>query len=103
MQRRGVGEDVALRERARLGVGVAQAGDAVVEQPPARLEQAGEGARVDVDLGRADVLDHADAGDRVEALAGQVAVVHDPDLDPVGDARLPRPAAAPSRPAAGRG
>ena len=59
----------------------------MVEQPPARLQQAGEGARVDVDLGLADVLDHADAGDRVEALAGQVAVVHDADLDPVGDAR----------------
>ena len=45
---------------------------------------------VDLDLGGADVLDHADAGDRVEALAaaGEVAVVHHPDLDPVGDAGL---------------
>ena len=35
---------------------------------------------------RADVLDHADARDRVELLAGEVAVVHHPDLDPVADA-----------------
>ena len=32
VQRRGVGEDVALGERPRLGVAVAHAGDAVVEQ-----------------------------------------------------------------------
>ena len=38
VERLGVGEDVALGERARLGVAVAQAGDAVVEQPSARLE-----------------------------------------------------------------
>ena len=42
---------------------------------------------VDVDLLLADVLDHADAGDRVERLAVELAVVHDADLDPVGDAR----------------
>ena len=41
----------------------------------------------------ADVLDHADAGDRVERLAGQLAVVHDADVDPVADARLGRPLA----------
>src|SRR5262245_56373227 len=37
----GVGEDVALRERPRFGVGVAEPGDPVVEQAPAALEQAG--------------------------------------------------------------
>ena len=47
-------------------------------------------SRVEVDPLGADVLDHADAGDRVEALAGEVAVVHDADLDPVGDAGLAR-------------
>src|SRR6188472_3831262 len=78
MQRFGIGEDVALRERSGLGVAVAEASDAVVEQAPTRLEQAGQGAGVDVDLGLANVLDHADAGDRVEALAGQVAVIHHP-------------------------
>jgi hypothetical protein len=31
------------------------------------------------------VLDHADRSDRVELLAGQIAVVGDADLDPVGD------------------
>ena len=74
---------------------MAQAGDAVVEQPPARLQQPRERARVDVDLLLADVLDHADRGDRVEALAGEVAVVHDADLDPVGDAGLLGPLARP--------
>ena len=59
--------------------------------------------RVDVDLRVADVLDHADAGDRVEALAGEVAVVHHPDLDPVGDARRLGPLRARARPAAARG
>ena len=39
VQRRRIGEDVALGEGARLGVAVAQAGDAVVEQAPARLQQ----------------------------------------------------------------
>ena len=41
------------------------------------------------------MLDHADRGDRVELLAAQLAVVHDPDLDLVSDAvvarALPRP------------
>jgi hypothetical protein len=31
------------------------------------------------------VLDHADRGDRVELLAGEVAVVGEADLDPVGE------------------
>ena len=88
----GVGKHVALGERPRLGVAVAQAGDAVVEQPPARLQQPCEHARVLVDAVRADVLDHADRGDRVEALAAdarpQVAVVAYADLDPVLQARL---------------
>ena len=42
---------------------------------------------VGVDVRRADVLDHADRGDRVERLAGDLAVVHDADVDLVGDAR----------------
>ena len=86
LQRLAVGEDVAVRERAGVGVGVAQAGDAVVEQPAARRQQRRELAGVLVDLLVADVLDHADAGDRVELLAGEVAVVHHADLDPLADA-----------------
>ena len=39
----------------------------------------------------ADVLDHADRGDRVERLAAHVAVVGDADVDAVGHARLLRP------------
>ena len=47
VQRRGVGEDVALGERARLGVAVAHARDAVVEQPARRAPagRAGAGRR----------------------------------------------------------
>ena len=69
VQRRGVGEDVALGERPRLGVAVAHAGDAVVEQPAVGLQQVAQAQGVRVDLDVADVLDHADRGDRVEALA----------------------------------
>ena len=52
---------------------------------PPGSQQRGEPLGVEVDPLAADVLDHADAGDRVEPLAGEVAVVHDPDLDPVAD------------------
>ena len=69
VQRRRVREHVALGERAGLGLADAQPRDAVVEQPPARPQQPVERLRVLVDLHRADVLDHADAGDLVERLA----------------------------------
>ena len=65
---------------------MAQPGDAVVEQAPARAEAARQALGVDVDLLLPHVLDHADAGDRVEALAAQVAVVLHADLDAVGEA-----------------
>ncbi len=45
LQRLAVGKDVALREGAGVGVGVAEPGDAVVEQPAARRQQRGELAR----------------------------------------------------------
>ena len=54
----------------------------------------GEAARVGVDVRGADVLDHPDRGDRVELLPAQLAVVHDADLDLVGDAVLGRRALA---------
>ena len=88
VQRRGVGEHVALRERARLRLAVAQPRDAVVEQPAAGTEQAGERARVGIDVDLADVLDHADRRDRVETLAAQLAVVHHADVDAVAEARV---------------
>ena len=72
MQWGGIGEHVALGERAGLGVPVAQPRDAVVHSRPPVVEQPRELRRVDVDLVGADVLDHADAGDRVELLAGQI-------------------------------
>jgi hypothetical protein len=65
---------------------VAQPGDPVVEQPPARTQQARELRRVDVDLRLPHVLDHPDRGDRVEALAHEIAVVEHADVDPVADA-----------------
>jgi hypothetical protein len=93
LQRLAVGEHVALGERARRLVGVAQAGDAVVEEDPPGPQEAGELGPVAVDLLRADVLDHADAGHLVELLARQVAVVEHADVDEVGDAGLRRPGA----------
>ena len=49
--------------------------------------------RVDVDLARADVLDHADAGDRVEALAARGRGSPSPGSRPGRRRRPPRPAA----------
>ena len=62
----------------------------MVEQPAPRLQQTGELARVKVDLVGADVLDHADRGDRVVALSrrAEIAVVGDADLHAVLKARL---------------
>jgi hypothetical protein len=86
-------EHVALGEWPRFGVAVAKPGDAVVEQPPPGPQYRGELSRVGVDVCAADVLDHADRGDRIELLAGKVAVVADADLDPVGEPRRRRPLA----------
>ena len=68
-----------------------QARDHVVQQPPRELKQTCEPLRVAIDLDATDVLNHADARDRVEARTGELAVTHRPDLDPVGDARPRRP------------
>ena len=56
-------------------------------RPPGRSRR-GQRRGVLVDAVGADVLDHADAGDRVVGLGGQLPVIHDPDLDAVGHARL---------------
>ena len=100
-QRHAVGEHEALRERPLvLGVEVHQLGDPVVEQPPAGPQQAVEGLHVEVDPLLPHVLDHPDARDRVEGLAGQLAVVGQAQLDPVLDARPRDALAAPARPGA---
>src|SRR5829696_6117760 len=88
MGRLPVGEDVALGERTALDVPVLRPRDAVVEQPAAGFQHRGELVGVDIDLRLADVLDHPDRRDRVEVLAGELAVVLDADLDLVGDTRL---------------
>ena len=90
VQRRRVGEHVALGEGPGLGVAVAQAGDAVVQQPAAGLEELMQALGVRVDRGGADVLDHPDRGDRVERLGLQVAPVHDAELAAVGHALVDR-------------
>src|SRR3954447_11041452 len=85
-QRVAVGEDVALGEWPGFGRVRVEARDAVVQQPAAGRQEGAELLRVDVDLVLADVLDHADAGDRVELLALQLAVVLDANVDLVADA-----------------
>ena len=84
MERRGVGEDVALGERARLGVAVAQPGDTVVEQPAAgareRAAAAGVADRVDIR-----VADYREmTGERFDAIASIGMVEH------VGNAQIDR-------------
>jgi len=89
MEGSGVGEDVALGERPRLGVAMAQAGDAMVEQPPARVQQPREHTRVLIDAVGPDVLDHTNARDRVELIgAHQVAIVTQANLDTILQTRL---------------
>src|SRR3954447_18940005 len=88
VQRVGGGEDVALAEWTSFGVAVAEPCDAVVQQPSASRQQGAELRGVLVDPFFADVLDHADAGDRVELLAADLAVVLHSDVDLVADAGL---------------
>jgi hypothetical protein len=70
---------------------VAQTRDRVLQQSAARSKHPRELGGVGVDLAGADVLGHADARDRVEGLAGQLAVVRDADLDPVLEPELGHP------------
>ena len=70
LERLAVGEDVALGERPGLGsLWRSRAMPWLSSRPPGFRSPA-SCARVDVDLVVADVLDHPDAGDRVEPLAG---------------------------------
>ena len=97
VQWRGVREHVALGEGPRLRLAMAQAGDAVVEQLAAGLQQRGELGGVHVDLVGAHVLDHADRSDRVVVLTAQLAVVGNADLDAILQARPRSPAYSPAR------
>src|SRR5690606_32768760 len=86
-----VGEDVGVDERVQVVgplVPLGAAGDLVVEQPPAGRQEAVQVAGVLQVAGGADVLGHADGGDRVEGAVGDVPVVLHPDLHPVGQALL---------------
>src|SRR3954467_3750628 len=83
-----VREDVALAERTGGRIVVAEPCDAVVQHAAAVDDQRAELRRVLVDPLVADVLDHADAGDRIEALTADLAVVLDADVHLVGDTRF---------------
>lgn len=84
-----VGEHVGVDELVDLVrrlVPLGAAGDLVVEEPSAGLEQGVQVPGVlQVAVG-ADVFGHADGGDGVEGAVGDVAVVLHPDLDTVGQA-----------------
>ena len=96
VQRLAVGKDIALRHRPGLVVdAVLELGDAVVEQPPAWLQQPRQAGRIGVDLVLADVLDHADARDRVERLAAQLAIVGHLETDYLFRGATPADALAP--------
>ena len=59
----------------------------MVEQPPAGRQQPCQQLRVQVDPLLADMLDHADARDRIERPVGHFAVVGQPDLNAIGQPR----------------
>jgi hypothetical protein len=65
----------------------------VVEQPPAGREERVQGAGVDRELRPPHVLRHPDRGDGVVRAVGDLAVVLEPDLHPVLEARLRDPPA----------
>src|SRR5436190_4368922 len=77
----GIGKDVALRERPGRGICVPEARDPMIEEAPTRAQNPPETAAVGIDLGFADVLDHADARDRIESLPKRITVVGDPGRD----------------------
>src|SRR5256885_15664872 len=91
MQRRGVGKYETLREGAGLGIADSEARDSVVDYLPAGAQEPRDLRGIGIYLSRADVLDHADARDRVERAVGDLSIVGDPDLHAVLEARLDDP------------
>ena len=84
-----VGEHVAPDEGAPPERRAARLRDGVVEETPGRARaDARRVSKYCVIRDVPDVLEHPDRGDRVEGLAAEVAVVLQPDLDPVGETRL---------------
>ena len=86
--RRGVREDVALGEAARLGRRGPQPGDAVVQQPAAGSQQRGEALRVEVHRisPTCSTMPMLAIASKVSLPPAQLAVVGDADLDAVADA-----------------
>src|SRR5260221_359504 len=85
-----VGEDVPVDEPIGdpRGAAVVRPGDAVIQQPAARIELAVKETEVAGKLRLADVLGEPDRTDRVEAGLGDLAVVQMPHLGEVLKARL---------------
>src|SRR6266446_2673349 len=85
-----VGEDVPVDEPIGdpRGPAVVRPGDAVIQQPAARIELAVKETEVAGKLRFADVLGQPDRADRVEAGLGDLAVVQMPHLGEVLKARL---------------
>ena len=85
-----VGEHVPVDEPVRPpgGLGAVGTGDAVVQQPPLRLQLAVQEREVAGQLGLADVLGQPDRADRVEAGLRHVPVVEVPHLGQVRQAPL---------------
>ena len=57
----------------------------MVEHKAAGAQHPEQRRGIGVDLRFADVLGHADAGDRVERLIGEVAIVGNADFHPFGE------------------
>ena len=95
-----MGAHLAVEDAARGGMEVVLLGDAVVEEEPARLQEAARGREILRQARPPDMLEHADADDLIERHAGgETAVVLEEDADAVGQARRRDRAPAPTPPA----
>ena len=90
-----VREDIAVNEAALGSLVVIRVGDVVVEHQAADLQFAVEELEEVVVVLHTNVLDNADGGDSIEALFGDIAVVHEADFRQVLEAFLLNLALAP--------
>lgn len=83
-----VGEHIAVDETppGEASPPTRGATDRVIEEAATRSDQAVHACEVLAEAGGADVLEHPDRADRVEGAVVDVAVVLEPDLDPVSEA-----------------
>ena len=90
-----VREDIAVNEAALGGLVIIRVGDVVVEHQATDLQLAMQELEEVVVVLHANVLNNADGGDSIEALFGDIAVVHEADLRQVLEAFLLNLALAP--------